>query len=172
MPSATHISFYLPLVDITPWKEDPKSAAAQRVIDDVRVACKSTGFFQLKGHGVPPTLQKSIFEAAARFFALPSDFKFQIDRRKNAFRGYDVMGAQSYEDSIAEAVRDMKEGFLASTDLLPNRPRVVQGRFLQGPNNYERLAIDLLRLPTLDCAPETTATWSTSVVHVALHSKF
>jgi isopenicillin N synthase-like dioxygenase len=134
MPSRTDSSFYLPLVDITPWLHDPRSAAAQQVVNDVRAACRSTGFFQIKGHGVSPTLQKSIFEASARFFALPTDVKLQMDCRKFAFRGYDVMGSQSYDDDEPEELRDMKEGFFASTDLPPDHPRVINGRFLQGPN--------------------------------------
>ena len=43
MPSATNgtkpSSFYLPSVDISPYLEDPTSAAAQNVINDIRSAC-------------------------------------------------------------------------------------------------------------------------------------
>ncbi|MCJ1418837.1 hypothetical protein MMC32_005188 [Xylographa parallela] len=140
MPSATKPSFYLPLVDITPFLRDPQGAAAQQVIDDVRAACRSTGFFLMKGHGVPVGLQKSIFEASARFFALPSEAKFQLDARNTVgFRGYDAMETQSYEleseSHDGSAVqRDIKEGFFASTDLPLDHPRVVGRRFLQGPN--------------------------------------
>lgn len=100
MPTATGSSFYLPIVDISPWVNDPRSSAAQEVVAEVRKACKSTGFFQIKGHGVSPTLQKSVFEASARFFALPADKKLELDCRKHAFRGYDVMGSQMYESGL------------------------------------------------------------------------
>lgn len=140
MPSTTKSSFYLPLVDITPFLQDPKGAAAQEVIADVRAACKSTGFFQMKGHGVPIELQKSIFKASGKFFALPPKTKFKLDARNTVgFRGYDSMESQSYElesesyDGSA-VMRDIKEGFFASTDMPLDHPRVLSGRFLQGPN--------------------------------------
>ena len=105
----------------------------------------------MKGHGVSPTLQKSVFEAAAKFFALPPDVKLRLDARKTVgFRGYDVMGTQSYEPDGSDAPRDIKEGFFASTDLPLDHPRVVNGRFLQGPNVWppaDMLAHDEFRAP-------------------------
>lgn len=134
--------FYLPLIEITPFLEDPRSEAAQRVIDDVRRACRSTGFFQMKGHGVSPELQKRMFEASAKFFSIPAKEKLRLDCRKNpGFRGYDVMGSQSYEAEEAGEeekedgiLRDIKEGFFISKDVPMDHPRVVHGRFLEGPN--------------------------------------
>ncbi|KAI1394379.1 citrinin biosynthesis oxygenase CtnA [Hypoxylon trugodes] len=137
MPSATtKSSFYLPLVDITPWLQDPNSAAGQQVIDDVRAACRSSGFFQMKGHGISRELQQAVFDASARFFALPPDEKLKMDCRKSiGFRGYDVMASQSYEPTDgSQILRDHKEGFFASADLPLDHPRVVNERFLQGPN--------------------------------------
>jgi isopenicillin N synthase-like dioxygenase len=139
-------SFYIPLVDITSFLQDPQGATAGEVINDVRKACKSTGFFLIKGHGVSHKLQKSIFKAAAKFFALPHEAKLGLDARKNVgFRGYDVMESQSYEletglpvhDGI-EIRRDAKEGFFASTDLPLDHPRVVSRRFLMGPNVWPK----------------------------------
>ncbi|KAJ3497699.1 hypothetical protein NLG97_g1699 [Lecanicillium saksenae] len=128
--------FYLPLVDITPFLEDPKSDAAQQVIQEVQRACRSTGFFQMKGHGVSPSLQKRVFEASGKFFALPGAEKLRLDARKNVgFRGYDVMGSQSYETEEEDGIlRDVKEGFFISKDMPMDHPRVAQGRFLEGPN--------------------------------------
>ncbi|KAI1851281.1 hypothetical protein JX265_012306 [Neoarthrinium moseri] len=139
MPSATSTSsFYLPLVDISPFLEDSQSPAAQKVVKDVTAACKSTGFFQIRGHGVPAQLRRALFEASRNFFALPLGEKIKLDARKNVgFRGYDVMESQSYEpgaDAGLDVVRDMKEGFFASTDFPLDHPRVKSGRFLQGPN--------------------------------------
>ena len=132
MPAATESSLYLPSVDITPYLQDPSSAGGQSVIDQVRAACSSTGFFQLTGHGVSASLQKNLFDAAARFFALPSDVKLQLDARKNVgFRGYDVMGSQSYEEGV---LPDLKEGFIAGIDLPLNDLRVVNRRFFAGRN--------------------------------------
>lgn len=132
MPSSTKSSFYLPSVDITPYLQDPDSAEAQRVIDDIRTACISTGFFQLLGHGVPRTLQQSVFDAGKRFFALPTDVKLGMDCRRNVgFRGYDAMASQSYESGV---LPDLKEGFMMGTDMPEYDPRVINRRFFMGPN--------------------------------------
>ncbi|KAK6072986.1 2OG-Fe(II) oxygenase superfamily protein [Seiridium cupressi] len=146
-------SFYLPLVDITPFLEDPRSPAAQQVIDDVRRACQSTGFFQIKGHGISPKLHKAVFEASAKFFALPGEEKMKLDaQRMVGFRGYNAMATQSYEsgaESGKDVVRDLKEGFFASTDLPLTHPLVTSGRFLQGPNVWpeaEHLAPEEFRV--------------------------
>ena len=138
MPSATDetksSSFYLPSVDISPYLEDPTSAAAGKVVDDIREACLSTGFFQLLGHGVPKSLQKSVFQAAAKFFALPLDIKVAINAKKNpGYRGYDIMASQSYE---ADVLPDLKEGFFMGHDLNPDHPHVLAKRYFAGPNAW------------------------------------
>ncbi|CCD44952.1 hypothetical protein ACHAO1_010676 [Botrytis cinerea] len=133
MPSSTKkSSFYLPLVNITPYLQDPSSIAGQQVLDDVRRACTSTGFFQLVGHGVPATLQKNLYNAAAKFFALPMGVKLPLDVRKNiGFRGYDVMSSQSYEKDV---LPDLKEGYIMGTDIPLDDPRVMKRRFFMGRN--------------------------------------
>lgn len=138
MPSATDemksSSFYLPSVDISPYLEDPTSAAAGRVVDDIREACLSTGFFQLLGHGVPKSLQTSVFQAAAKFFALPLDTKVAMNAKKNpGYRGYDIMASQSYE---ADVLPDLKEGFFMGHDLHPDHPHVQAKRYFAGPNAW------------------------------------
>ncbi|KAJ5118121.1 hypothetical protein N7526_011144 [Penicillium atrosanguineum] len=134
MPSAApnSSSFYLPSVDITPFLEDPSSSEAKQVIDDVRAACISTGFFQMTGHGVPESLQKDVFEAAAKFFALPLEVKTDLNAAKNiGFRGYDLMGTQLYEDDV---LPDLKEGFFIGQNMEPSDPLVQARRFFMGSN--------------------------------------
>ena len=138
MPSATNetksSSFYLPSVDISPYLEDPNSAAAEKVIDDIREACLSTGFFQLLGHGVPKLLQESVLQAAAKFFALPLDTKVALNAKKNpGYRGYDIMASQSYE---ADVLPDLKEGFFMGHDLSLDHRQVLAKRYFAGPNAW------------------------------------
>ncbi|ERF75875.1 hypothetical protein EPUS_01241 [Endocarpon pusillum Z07020] len=99
--------FYVPTVDISPYLADPTSAEAGKIIADVRAACISTGFFQITGHGIPRSLQKDVFDAAAAYFALPYDEKKKLDAKTTiGHRGYDVLASQSYE---ADVLPDLKE---------------------------------------------------------------
>jgi len=148
MPLATSSPFYIPSVDITPYLTDPDSTEGQQVIDDIRSACLSTGFFQLLGHGVSPSLQASVFEAAAKFFALPTDIKMALKASaKSGFKGYDVMASQSYETDV---LADLKEGFVMGVDHDKNDPHVIAKRFFTGPNTWppaETLAPELFQEP-------------------------
>ena len=101
------IPFCVPTINIKPYLEDPTSTQAKVISNEVRGACVSTGFFQITGHGVSPTLQTSIFDAAAAFFALPYEEKKKLDARTTVgHRGYDVLASQSFE---ADALPDLKE---------------------------------------------------------------
>jgi isopenicillin N synthase-like dioxygenase len=99
--------FYVPTIDIAPFIDDPTSKASDIIIDDVREACMSTGFFQITGHGVPKELQKKIFNSSGQFFRLSKEEKLRLDCRKTVgYRGYDVLGTQSYEEGV---LADWKE---------------------------------------------------------------
>lgn len=107
MSEPRSLPFYVPTVDIGPFLIDPESSAARHVVAEVRTACKSTGFFQITGHGVPREVQSSLFDAAARFFALPFEEKKRLDAKSTiGHKGYDVLASQSYEDGI---LPDLKE---------------------------------------------------------------
>ena len=99
--------FSIPIINIAPYLSSPSSSESQSIIDAVRTTCLTTGFFQITGHGVPPELRKSIFEAAANFFALPLEEKKKLDAKATVgHRGYDVLGTQSYEEGL---MPDLKE---------------------------------------------------------------
>lgn len=100
-------SFYVPTIDVRPYLISPGSVAAERVINQVRQACISTGFFQIIGHGLDTTLQKQLFKAAENFFRLPLEEKKKLDSKQNfGYRGYDVLASQSYEVGVEP---DLKE---------------------------------------------------------------
>jgi isopenicillin N synthase-like dioxygenase len=132
MPAATTSIFYLPDINIAPWLESPTSPSGQQVVDQVRKACTSTGFFQLTGHGLSQDVVEDIFAASAKFFALPKDVKQGLNFTKNlGFRGYELIGAQVYESDV---LPDLKEGFLAGIDLPSEDMRVQNKRFFAGQN--------------------------------------
>ena len=91
----------IPTIDIGDFLRDPASAEAEEIVNTVREACQSTGFFLVKGHGISKQLQRDIFDASARFFKLPFEQKMPLDARKTVgYRGYDVLASQQYEAGI------------------------------------------------------------------------
>ncbi|KAL1884582.1 hypothetical protein Plec18167_002172 [Paecilomyces lecythidis] len=135
MASTVHISpqekkFYIPRISIEPFLKDPDSAASKAIVEDVRAACQSTGFFEITGHGIPKSLQKDVLGAASQFFKLPFDEKKKLDASKQiGYRGYDMLASQAYGKDL---LPDLKEGFYIGIDIPETDPRA--GRFFTGPN--------------------------------------
>ncbi|GAD92453.1 2OG-Fe(II) oxygenase family oxidoreductase, putative [Paecilomyces variotii No. 5] len=122
--------FYIPQVNIEPFLKDPDSATSKTIIEEVRAACRSTGFFEITGHGIPKSLQKEVFGAASQFFKLSFDEKKRLDASKQiGYRGYDMLASQAYGKDL---LPDLKEGFYIGIDIPKTDPRA--GRFFTGPN--------------------------------------
>ncbi len=99
--------FYVPTIDVAPFLNDPNGPGCDEIISEVRRACLSTGFFQITGHGVPKSLQQSLFDSAANFCAFPFEEKMKLDATKTVgHRGYNVLASQSYEGDV---LPDLKE---------------------------------------------------------------
>lgn len=99
----------VPTVDISPYLADPKSNAARKIIEDVRDACTSTGFFQVTGHGISKNLQQNVFDAAHAFFALPLEEKKKLNATNFiGHRGYDVLASQSYEEGVLPDLKEVR----------------------------------------------------------------
>lgn len=122
----------VPTVNIAPFLADPESPAAQPVIRSVRQACTTSGFFQITGHGLPEELQRDLFQASQKFFALSFQEKTKLDAKTTTGRrGYDVLASQSYH---ADVLPDLKEGFYVGHDVPLDDPKVQARRFFMGPN--------------------------------------
>ncbi|PVH93132.1 Clavaminate synthase-like protein [Periconia macrospinosa] len=126
---ANHSSFSIPTIDISPYLRDPTGIAAQHVVDSIRDALRSTGFFQLLGHGVPRKIQLSAFDASKRFFGLPMEVKTKYAASlESGWKGYEILAGQSYKSNM---LGDLKEGVSLAMDLPMGHPlRGVRGRFL------------------------------------------
>jgi isopenicillin N synthase-like dioxygenase len=101
--------FRVPTIDITPFRTDPTSIEALKVVIQVREACTTTGFFELVGHGIPRSLQDKLFQAADALFSLPPEQKKKMDRTVLGGphnRGYELMGTQVLQK---DAGADQKE---------------------------------------------------------------
>lgn len=112
MPSAIEQpQFHIPTVDIGPYLADPSSAEAHHVVDAVRLACTTSGFFQLTSHGIEPEIRDAMFSGSKALFDLPFDQKKALRRGKN--RGYEVIGSQALQDGT---LPDLKEGYYIGED--------------------------------------------------------
>ena len=92
-----HKILELPLIDVSNLviKEaslDEKQATA-RQIDQ---ACRSSGFFRIKGHGVPHELQQRLDTLSREFFNLSHEEKSKIAMEKggSAWRGWFPVGGE------------------------------------------------------------------------------
>ncbi|KAI0006719.1 putative gibberellin 20 oxidase [Xylariaceae sp. FL0662B] len=117
-------SIVIPVIDISGYT-DGNSAQTTKIAKELNTACRSPGFFQIVGHGVPAELRARLFKKAAEFYALPHATKAELRRglSVNGARGYEAIGTEVMEDDF----EDQKEGFMIGPELPP-------GRFLQGPN--------------------------------------
>jgi isopenicillin N synthase-like dioxygenase len=124
----------LPVIDLRPsFGTDPAGALA--VAAAIDAACRRHGFFYIVGHGVPQELIDAVFDADARFFALPDPVKqrWHIDRSNGLQRGFDPIGWQSLD---AGRPADLKESFYLGRDLDPDHPLVRAGTPNHGPNQW------------------------------------
>lgn len=99
----TNIKAEIPTIDIQPWLSGTNP---DLVVDQVRAACQTYGFFQLVGHDIPLEMQQSILDCAKKFFSLPLDQKSLLKKDPVTGRGYEGFGSQSLQ---ATTTTDRKE---------------------------------------------------------------
>jgi len=107
----------MPTVDISPYLEDTESPKAQEVVSQIRDACKTSGFFQIIGHGIPQPLQEAVFKSAQAVFDLPYDEKVKL--KSAVGRGYEIIGSQTLQPGTKP---DMKEGYFVGPEIQDNGP--------------------------------------------------
>ena len=110
MPVSIHPRpFYVPTIDLSSYLTNSSSSEAEEVIQNVREACLSTGFFQLINHGLEKSLQSDVFDAAEKFFKLPFEEKMKLNAKTHkGHRGYDVLASQSYEEHVMPDLKEVK----------------------------------------------------------------
>jgi len=95
----------LPIIDLSGYINAKSSQDKQRVINQVRDAARQFGFFQVKGHGVPLSLQQDLVRCMGNFFSLPQEEKEKLSFLKNPCRrGYEASGDSHREgDPLPDA---------------------------------------------------------------------
>ena len=87
---------------------NPKSPEdKEKVIAEVRDACKEYGFFQVKGYGVSLETQQGLLKGIKTLVSLPKEEKFKLSYMENPCRrDYEASGMSMRE---GDAMPDSKE---------------------------------------------------------------
>jgi isopenicillin N synthase-like dioxygenase len=117
-----HSSFRVPTVDLSGWHGgDP--TARRSIADQLDEACRTVGFMQVIGHGIPDAAAAGLAEAIDEFFGLPLETKRRYRApRPSINRGYTEPGTEKLSYSLGvDSPSDMFEAFNvgASTDDFP-----------------------------------------------------
>lgn len=120
----------IPILD---WQRFASGTDPDGFVRDLGKACRETGFFLIKGHGVPQPLIDAVFTQADAFFAKPEDEKRALDIRSNPHnRGWAAQGSEALDEK--SGVLDRKEAFNVGFDLAADDPRVLAGDPFRGVN--------------------------------------
>jgi isopenicillin N synthase-like dioxygenase len=107
-------------------------AALMRVAREIGRACRETGFFYVRNHGVPATLVTGMLRCSTALFSAPQGEKDELAMSHSRHnRGYAGIGTERL--NLAEPP-DLKEGFNIGLDLSPSDPEVVAGKPFRGVN--------------------------------------
>jgi isopenicillin N synthase-like dioxygenase len=123
----------LPVIDMSPLRgEGGDRGEVARALAE---ACRTFGFFYVRGHGLDPALLARLADLSRRFFARPEAEKLEIAmaRGGRAWRGYFPVGGE-----LTSGQPDLKEGLYFGAELPPEDPRVRAGLPLHGPNLFPR----------------------------------
>jgi len=104
---------YVPVVDIS---ADPGAVGGE--LDEI---CRTVGFFQVTGHGIPDGVADPAWTMATRFFDLPLEDKLTVARPGADYPyGYMPLAGESLSQSMSGAApADLKEVFNVGP---PSRP--------------------------------------------------
>ncbi|KAL3953112.1 hypothetical protein ACCO45_013055 [Purpureocillium lilacinum] len=122
----------IPTVDISAFIADPAGESALNVVEAVRHACTTYGFFYLVGHGVSLEEQNKALDCAKLFFTLPLEEKLDVSLSKSlgkSHRGYEAPGIQTHKEGL---LPDTKEAFIIGAEVPADHPDA--GTFSTGPN--------------------------------------
>jgi isopenicillin N synthase-like dioxygenase len=109
------MTFHVPLVDITPYVQGGTDAARAEVARRIDDACRTVGFIQITGHGIPAALTSGLTDAMDRFFGLGLETKSTYRTPPRINRGYSPPKTESLSLSLgveqATRMNDFFEAF-------------------------------------------------------------
>ncbi|TVY18418.1 2-oxoglutarate-dependent dioxygenase tropC [Lachnellula arida] len=140
----------IPTVDISPFLDpDASPAAVSNVVETMRHACTTYGFFYLVGYEIQEADRLKALECAKRFFSLPHEEKMDVWIGKamgRSFRGYEPPSLQIHKEGL---LPDTKEGYILGLETPADAPGA--GTFHTGPNQWPKsLSDEEFRSPLMD----------------------
>jgi isopenicillin N synthase-like dioxygenase len=122
---------HIPIVDFSGvFSSGP--AIRKAVAREIHRAGRETGFFYLKGHGVPAETMARQLIFSRLFFEQPLEKKLEIRMASSPhISGYDPIGRQALD---VDSPPDLKESLVLGRDLGPDHPLVQRGIPFEGAN--------------------------------------
>lgn len=138
----------LPVIDVTALLSGQDGEVLDGVAAAVRAACLGTGFFYIRGHGVPDEVMAGLFEANRRFHALPEAEKLKI-KLNRWHRGYEPFATAKMKASARFApakTANQAESFFLRHEVSSDDAGYGE-KSLMGPNQWPddpvfRIAVD------------------------------
>lgn len=123
-------------IDVAPALSGSHAGIAQ-VGREIRAASEQIGFYLIVGHGVPAELRARVFDANARFHALPVAQKLEV-KLNPYFRGYQPLEGSTVKISTVESASkpNQSESFFIRHEVSETDPDF--GQPVQGPNQWPR----------------------------------
>ena len=92
--------FHVPTIDISAWVGPGSPDARAAVAAAVDHACRTVGFMQIVGHGIPDAVITDLTGGLDEFFALPLEVKKAYVRPASENRGYSPPKSESLSYSL------------------------------------------------------------------------
>ena len=129
----------IPVLDVSSILIDDE-AAQDRLAAAFRETYATTGFGYISNHGIPQELVDSVFHASARFHALPTQAKMDVELN-SAHRGFIPINTSTDVNSKLAKVKkpNQSESFMIMREDGADAPEVQAGAYLAGPNQWPDL---------------------------------
>ncbi|CBI21378.3 hypothetical protein VitviT2T_010982 [Vitis vinifera] len=146
----------IPIIDVAPLlakSDDPEMAqdpGVSSVVRQLDQACRESGFFYVKGHGIPDSLLKEVKELIRKFFELPYEEKLKIKMTpETGYRGYQRLG-----ENVTKGTPDMHEAIDCYREMKPGmygavgQPMEGSNEWPANPSNFKQRMEEYVRLCT------------------------
>lgn len=100
----------IPTVDISSFIANASDQTLREVVEAVRHACTTYGFFYLVGHGVSLEDQNKALQCAKLFFTLPVEERMEVAIKNSmgkSHRGYEPPGIQTHQEGLLPDTKEV-----------------------------------------------------------------